>query len=154
MTGFFYCIACVRYIPRMKSVTNPLVNPLTVALVVDDDAFSRAIAQRVLHSLGFTDCAVAQDGVEGLRILSQMARMPELILCDIFMPNKDGIEFLDALARRGFQGQVVLISGGDPVMLDVAERLASYGGLNVSATITKPLDLEQLASALGISLAA
>jgi CheY-like chemotaxis protein len=154
MAGLFHGAACVRYIRSMKSMPTLLANPLTTALVVDDDTFSRAIALKVLASLGFTECAVAQDGVEGLRSLSHMACEPQLILCDIFMPNKDGIEFLDALAKRGFLGQVVLVSGGDPVMLEVAEKLASYGGLNVTATIAKPLDRDQLAQAIGVALVA
>ena len=154
MCGLLSRVACIRYIYGMKIAPNLLTNRLTTALVVDDDAFSRAIAQRVLNSLGVTGCAVAQDGEEGLHILSHMAQAPDLILCDIFMPNKDGIEFLDALAQSKFQGQVVLVSGGDPTMLEVAEKLGTHGGLNVTATLIKPLDREQLAHALGIKLGA
>ena len=138
----------------MESVPDLLANPLKTALVVDDDPFSLAIAQRALNKLGFAECVVAEDGDEGLRILAQMAPAPDLILCDIFMPNKDGIEFLDALAQSKFQGQVVLVSGGDPTMLEVAEKLGTHGGLNVTATLIKPLDREQLAHALGIKLGA
>jgi YesN/AraC family two-component response regulator len=67
------------------------------------------------------------------------------------MPNKDGFEFLTELAKRRYAGKVVLISGGDSFMLDVAEQLATADGLQVSAKITKPLDQHQLAEALGLS---
>jgi CheY-like chemotaxis protein len=135
----------------MKSAPDLLANPLKTALVVDDDPFSLAIAQRALKKLGFAECVVAEDGAEGLRFLAQMACAPDLILCDIFMPNKDGIEFLDALAKLRYQGQVVLVSGGRTAMLEMAGLLARTGGLNVTAKITKPLDQEQLAQALGLS---
>jgi CheY-like chemotaxis protein len=138
----------------MPSLNALPVKSLKTALIVDDDAFSQALAHRVLSSLGFTECAVAQDGEEGLRCLSQMADLPTVILCDIFMPNKDGIEFLVALGKRGFPGQVVLVSGGDPVMLDLAETLGNHGGLHVVATLSKPLDRQQLAQVLGITLGA
>jgi CheY-like chemotaxis protein len=135
----------------MKFVPDLLANPLKTALVVDDDAFSVAIAQRVLNKLGFAECVVAEDGADGLRFFAQMARAPDLILCDIFMPNIDGIEFLDALAKLHYKGQVVLISGGRAAMLEMAGLLAHTGGLNVTAKISKPLDQEQLAQALGLS---
>ncbi len=122
-------------------------------MVVDDDAFSRAIAERGLGKLGFTECHVAADGQQGVRILARLERAPDLILCDIFMPNKDGIEFLDELATRRYPGQVVLITGGDGLMLDVAHQLATACGLQVVAKLTKPLDLDLLANALGLSYA-
>ena len=143
-----------RYSAPMLAENALPMKSLITALIVDDDAFSQALAQRILSNLGFAECVVAQDGEDGLRCLSHMADLPTVILCDIFMPNKDGIEFLDELGKRGFPGQVVLVSGGDPVMLEVAEKLGSYGGLHVVATLTKPLDREQLAQALGIKLGA
>ena len=143
-----------RYSAPMLAENALPMKSLITALIVDDDAFSQALAQRILSNLGFAECVVAQDGEEGLHILSHMAQAPDLILCDIFMPNKDGIEFLDALAQSKFQGQVVLVSGGDPTMLEVAEKLGTHGGLNVTATLIKPLDREQLAHALGIKLGA
>lgn len=140
-----------RYSGPMQSVKSLSVKPLSSALVVDDDAFSVAIAQRALRQLGCVECAVAHDGVEGLHVLSRMERAPDLILCDIFMPQKDGIEFLDELAKLRYPGLVVLVSGGQLLMLDIAERLSINGGLNVAAKMTKPLDVEQLSMALGLT---
>jgi len=133
----------------MNAVNTPTPNAQRTALVVEDDAFSQAIAQRALRNLGFAECYVASDGQEGLRVLAGMARSPDLILCDIYMPNKDGIEFLAEVAKRRYPGKVVLVSGGDGAMLAIAQQLATYGGLNVVAKITKPLDSDQLADAIG-----
>jgi CheY-like chemotaxis protein len=135
----------------MNAAKSPITKAHSTAMVVDDDAFSLAVAQRALRNLGFTECCLATDGQEGLRILAGLDRAPDLILCDIFMPNKDGFEFLTELAKRRYAGKVVLISGGDSFMLDVAEQLATADGLQVSAKITKPLDQHQLAEALGLS---
>jgi CheY-like chemotaxis protein len=151
MAGLFCAPLGNRYSCPMHFMKSQSVKTPSSALVVDDDPFSVAIAQRVLRKLGFDECAVAHDGVEGLHVLSQMERAPDLILCDIFMPNKDGIEFLEALAKQRYQGQVVVVSGGQRLMLDIAERLSINGGLNVAAKMTKPLDFQQLSLALGIA---
>jgi CheY-like chemotaxis protein len=135
----------------MNSLNTPVAPSLFTALVVDDDTFSQAVAQRALHKLGIDACEMACDGAEGLRMLARNQPAPDLIICDIYMPNKDGIEFLDALAKLQYEGLVVLTSGGQQLMLEVAERLASFGGLNVTGKITKPLDHQQLAMALGLS---
>lgn len=135
----------------MNAAPTPTANAYATALVVDDDAFSRAIAERGLRKLGFTACHVAADGQEGLRILEKLECAPDLILCDIFMPNKDGIELLAELAKRRYPGKVVLISGGQGLMLGVAHQLATSGGLHVAAKLAKPLDLDLLADALGLS---
>ena len=121
---------------------------LFTALVVDDDAFSQAIAKRLLVKLGFTQCEAALDGVEGLRIFAEMTRPPDLIICDVFMPQKDGIEFVQELGKLHFQGQLILMSGGDALMMTIAEKLALVAGINVTAKISKPLTQEQLMQAI------
>ena len=121
---------------------------LSTALVVDDDAYSQVIAKRLLMKLGFTQCEAALDGVEGLCIFEQMARPPDLIICDVFMPRKDGIEFVQSLGKLHFQGILILISGEDTLMMTIAEKLAVAAGVHVAAQISKPLTLEQLMQAV------
>lgn len=121
---------------------------LSTALVVDDDAYSQVIAKRLLMKLGFTQCEAALDGVEGLCIFEQMARPPDLIICDVFMPRKDGIEFVQSLGKLHFQGILILISGENTLMMTIAEKLAVAAGVHVAAQISKPLTLEQLMQAV------
>ncbi len=135
----------------MHVSNTPVALAFSTALVVDDDPFSQAVAQRGLGKLGIEACEVASDGAQGLRVLAGMQPPPDLIICDIFMPNKDGIEFLDALAKLRYQGLVVLTSGGQALMLEIAERLAVFGGLKVVGKLVKPLDHRLLAQALGLS---
>lgn len=128
----------------MDAISSSIQTSLSTALVVDDDIYSHVIAKRLLMKLGFTQCEAAQDGVEGLHIFEQMTRQPDLIICDVFMPRKDGIEFVQSLGELNFQGRLILITGGDTLMMAMAERLAVAAGIHVSAQICKPLTLEQL----------
>ena len=126
------------------------VTSLSTALVVDDDAFSQTVAKRLLMKIGFKQCDAAPDGVEGMRLLAKMAHPPDLIICDIYMPNKDGIEIVQALEKLPYQGMLILMSGGDPLMMKLAGKLGEVAGLNVVAQISKPLTEEQLIKALGL----
>jgi CheY-like chemotaxis protein len=70
---------------------------LPSVLVVDDDEFSQEVFRMTLWGLGVTDIHLACNGLDGLRTLKGMQRSPDFLICDIFMPDMDGIEFLDQL---------------------------------------------------------
>lgn len=62
-------------------------------LIVDDAVHIRRLAARMLARVGFTTLE-ASDGLEGLRLLK--IHRPDIVTCDISMPNMDGHEFLTA----------------------------------------------------------
>jgi len=66
------------------------------ALVLEDDEAVRKLLQRLLESDGFTVTAVG-DGLEGLVEIERS--MPDVILCDMMMPNLDGMTFTRAIKR-------------------------------------------------------
>jgi len=117
-------------------------------LVVDDDEFSRDVMSEMLSAQGVTDIHSAGSGTEALRALAGMACAPDLIICDVFMPDMDGIEFMSALARQHYEGAVVLVSGVDIEMLSLARDIASADGIKLLGTFTKPLRPDALASVL------
>lgn len=119
-------------------------------LVVDDDEFSRAIFRGNVASLGLTNIQEASDGRAGVVALNQMQRPPDFLICDIFMPDMDGIEFVSELANRGYTGGLILVTGVNMDMLDVAAKIATSNGLKVIGAFIKPVPLSQLAAAMGI----
>lgn len=121
---------------------------MTSVLVLEDDEFSQQIAERVLHNAGITEIAFAADGANGLRMLDRMQPRPDLVICDIFMPEMDGIEFVGALVERQFSGAVVLVTGADTQFLEIARTMALNSGLRFLDAICKPLSQEALAPVL------
>ena len=116
-------------------------------LVVDDDEFNQAVLTKHLNLLGLSAVQTVCGGLAGVTALDQMAQPPDIIICDIFMPQMDGIEFVAELVKRDFQGQLVLMTGVNTEMLLVAQDIARMNGLHVSGILTKPITAKSLSLA-------
>ncbi len=125
--------------------TTELTQP--TFLLVDDDDYSLDLAYLTLVKLGFTlaeKFQIAHNGMEGLCALDGMPQPPDFIICDIFMPHKDGFEFIAELSKRGYQGGVVFVSVGDSQTLSMASYIAVQSGLKVLGVLKKPLQQDAL----------
>lgn len=117
-------------------------------LLVDDDELTQELLLEMLSDLGFKRVQTAMDGRQALKILSGLEDPPMFLVCDIFMPEMDGFEFLEKLAALRFAGGVVMMTGVDPEMLRIARDIGVANGLNVLGTFLKPVSLMQLSAAL------
>jgi CheY-like chemotaxis protein len=82
---------------------------MTRVLVVDDDARVRTVPRVLLEEAGL-DVLEAGDGVAALRAMHDGGI--DLVLCDLFMPDLDGLELLRALRREFPETKVIAMSGG------------------------------------------
>ena len=128
-----------------------LQGALQTVLVVDDDEFSREILRKKLVFWGVTKIHMAHDGRDAIAILNDLPHPPDFLICDIFMPDMDGIEFIGALAKREFKGSLILITGVNRDMLEVAQDIATLKGLRVLGAFTKPMHNEPLGQLMGFS---
>jgi CheY-like chemotaxis protein len=122
-------------------------------LIVDDDSFFQTVLSQMLALLGIDTIHTAINGNEALRVLKAMPRATDYLICDVFMPDMDGIEFLNELAGTPYRGGIIIVSGMDPSMLDLARFMASQNGLRIVGAFIKPIGLQQLAEALDIPFA-
>ncbi|MCI0421053.1 MAG: response regulator [Acidobacteria bacterium] len=108
-------------------------SPATV-LVVDDEPAIRSLLTRFLSKSGYTVLESA-DGRDALEQLRQ--RKVDLLISDIVMPERDGLEVLRSL-RNDFAGLKVIVMSGafDGRFLRTAEMLGAH------ATLQKPLRLD------------
>jgi DNA-binding response OmpR family regulator len=112
----------------------------TTVLLIDDSKLIHATIGKVLEENG-VETIHAMDGLEGLQQLSE--RIPDLIICDIDMPNMNGFEFC-AKAKESAVTQevpiIILSARGSGIDIDK--------GFDVGANdfLTKPVHAEELIS--------
>lgn len=129
----------------------PTVEASTLSvLVVDDDSFSRDVMREMLAAEGIVDIQIADSGYSAMRALENMPVPPDLLICDVYMPDMDGIEFMSELTQRQYQGGVVLVTGVDLETLTLARDLAMGQGIRLLGTFTKPMRQDDLAQMLAL----
>jgi DNA-binding NtrC family response regulator len=118
-------------------------------LLADDEPQLRDLFARYLRGLGH-EVRTAVDGNEVMAALE--AEPADLLVTDINMPDKDGIEILTSLRKAGSTLPVIAISGGG--YLDKDLLLASASMLGALFTLEKPFALEALRDAVDSALSA
>ena len=113
-------------------------------LLIDDEPFALKLLARQLANLGFAEVALHERAHDALAALEGAVDAIGLVFCDLQMPQMDGVEFVRHLARVGYAGGLVLVSGEDGRILQTAEKLAKAHRLNVLGTLSKPVSPEQL----------
>ena len=109
---------------------------------MDDDELMLDLAVSSLETLGFSRIVATLSGAEGLQKLDKFGA--DVVLCDLNMPEMDGVEFLRHLSTRHYEGAILLMSGEDKRILRTAESLAKAHGLRVLGAVEKPLSAEKL----------
>jgi len=82
------------------------VTPGAKILVIDDESGTRTMLAVELEKAGYS-VFKADDGEVGLQVVR--AAKPDLIICDVLMPNMDGNKFLKALREREYSRDIPVI---------------------------------------------
>lgn len=117
-------------------------------LVIDDEDQIRALLRRVLEKQGH-EVLEAEHGAIALEVAEEGPL--DLVITDIMMPEKDGLEVISALRRDTPDLKILAISGGGVLRskaLHIANLLGAYG------TLQKPFAIEALISKVNEALAA
>jgi CheY-like chemotaxis protein len=104
-------------------------------LIVDDDPLQREILSEMLAGAGYA-CRTAEDGEVAIERLSEAPA--DLVVLDMLMPNKEGIETLREIRRRWPATRVVMVSTGTRVM-PAHSLLHAATSLGADAGVAKPL---------------
>jgi CheY-like chemotaxis protein len=104
---------------------------MALILVIDDRATMRDLVRRMLERAGHV-VLDAEDGDAGLAAFERCR--PDLVITDLIMPKKEGIETIRHIKRSRPGTKVIAMSGGDDVNLHAARRLGA------DATLAKPFE--------------
>src|SRR5438094_4456371 len=112
-------------------------------IVIEDDEHFRSLTVRWLQSYGI-EAEGAAHGARGLAL--QRERPADVIVTDIFMPEREGIETINDLRKEFPEAKIIAMSGRDPRMkFDVFSVAREVGA---ARTFKKPFRFEELVAAV------
>jgi len=114
-------------------------------LIIEDESPMRSLIRIILEKEGY-DVADTLDGEEGIKLLKDQPA--DLVIADILMPVKDGIETIMELKADFPDTKIIAISGGGPFK-DKDNLLVIAKKLGADYALTKPFKIEDLLKATG-----
>jgi CheY-like chemotaxis protein len=106
-------------------------------LVIDDDMALQAVIDVALRNEGY-QVVEASDGEEGIKMVSRVT--PDLVICDIMMPNMDGVEMF------GYIKEILQTEGIPVIMMTALSRKPWFRELELEGAVIlhKPFEINQL----------
>lgn len=110
-------------------------------LVIDDQAGINAAVARVATALGLETMAVREPSKATDAFISFA---PDVVLLDMIMPEKDGIDVLDELMLTGLPAKFIIMSGYGDAYLRLAQGVAAFHGAEQPVVLRKPFRRDEL----------
>jgi DNA-binding NtrC family response regulator len=107
-------------------------------LVVDDEPLIRSTLGQLLTIAGH-EVLLAENGLEATRLWREVGA--DLVILDIFMPEKDGIETIVELRAHSPNLPIIVMSGGDAKRMDLLPEAKLLGAYR---TIDKPFTFAEM----------
>lgn len=118
-------------------------NPMARVLIIDDSADLRDVYAHALLSDGHV-VSIAEDGERGMALQAEF--QAEILVTDIFMPNRDGLETIQDFMTLYPQVKIIVVSGSG--RLDNSPYLATAKEMGVRIVLSKPFDIGVLLDAV------
>ena len=106
-------------------------------LIADDENHIRLLMKRVMQKCGLDVVGEARDGQEAVDLFDQLK--PDLLLLDINMPRKTGVEALEKIRNTYHNARVIMLTSVSD--FDNVQKCISLGAINY---IRKDTSLEEI----------
>ena len=117
-------------------------------LVVDDEPLVRWSVAETLGDYGYRVTAVA-DAAEAMRVMTGAGNPPDVVLLDLWLPDRNDLEVLSAMKELSPATKIILITAyGSEALFDEARRRGAF------ASFDKPVEMSALAPLVARALAA
>ncbi|ABM03883.1 CheY-like chemotaxis protein, response regulator receiver [Psychromonas ingrahamii 37] len=114
-------------------------------LVVEDDSFQRRMVVNMLRSVGVTAICDAENGRQALNLLHESdARPVDIVICDMDMPEMDGMEFLRHLGQEKVATSIIILSQLDRALLASVAKMSLAYDIRLIGVVEKPITVAQL----------
>jgi EAL domain-containing protein (putative c-di-GMP-specific phosphodiesterase class I)/signal transduction histidine kinase/DNA-binding response OmpR family regulator len=126
------------------AVAPPQIACRSVLVVDDDPVVIRHMSAMLTFGLCIPEVLIASDGRQAADLLAARDGAVDVVICDLEMPEMDGVELIRSLGGTGFHGGVILMSGAEEKVLSTVGRLAGIQGLHVLGQVQKPVGPAQM----------
>jgi CheY-like chemotaxis protein len=116
-------------------------------LIVDDDPIISQVLGAYFEEHAVNSVLAADNGGKAMSMLAEHPDV-DLIVCDLHMPDVDGVEFMNQLLPINCKIPILLISASRGPTVKAAETLAKAYGLDVIGMLPKPIDYAVLSNTL------
>lgn len=113
-------------------------------LVAEDHEFQRKTLVRMLQGLGAKVILEAGDGRVALETFRELTQPVDIIVCDLDMPEMDGMEFIRHVGETGVPVSLILSSALDRALISSVETMTKAYGINLLGAIEKPATPQKL----------
>lgn len=120
-----------------------------IALVVEDDNFQRQTVVRMLRALGAREAREAGDGKQALASIGGDTPV-DLVICDLDMPEMDGMELMRHLGQVNSAISVIIASAQDRSLLNAVDKMAHAYGVRLLGVIEKPVTFKTLKNLIAL----
>lgn len=116
-------------------------------LLVDDEEQLRSVLRLVLEEAGH----VVQEASDGQKALESFKnKQPDVVVTDLVMPNKEGIETIMELRRMRRDVKIIAMSGGG--RNNATDYLSLAKRFGACITLTKPFSNKEMLEAVQAAL--
>lgn len=125
-----------------------LISELKI-LIVEDDDFQRKMIMHMLRGIGASLVQGVGDGRQALDLIRAVSdEVVDLVICDLNMPEMDGLEFLRHLSEDARGIAIIIVSALDRKLIASAGRMARMYGVRLLGAIEKPVMPDRLEALL------
>jgi two-component system, OmpR family, response regulator MtrA len=118
--------------------------PAKVMMIDDEVGVTKVVGLAAAKlGFGFRSVTNADEALEQF-----LEYQPDIVLLDMIMPGKDGIDVLNEILATGARSKIALITGFGDGYLNLAESLATFHGSDRFPILKKPFRNEQLVALL------
>jgi len=113
-------------------------------LIIDDEEMFRQMLKQMLEMAGY-EVNEAADGAQGIEAFNKQPA--DLVITDIFMPEKEGIATINELKRDFPKLKIIAVSGGGNKMCGF-EYLQFAENVGADRTMSKPFERQEILDAI------
>ncbi|MDX1566971.1 MAG: response regulator [Longimicrobiales bacterium] len=112
-------------------------------IIIDDEEALRSTMRKILERAGH-EVREAADGDRGIELVRE--RVADLVITDIFMPGKEGMETIQELKEEFPDVRILAVSGG--ATLGASGPLMDAELFGANGSLAKPFTVESLQNAV------